>query len=85
LRSSRALARTDARFIGLIGSETKAAKFRARLNARGIDPSRLVCPIGLFKAGKHPVEVAVSTVAQLVALREAWTKAGADRSVDIGS
>jgi xanthine dehydrogenase accessory factor len=63
---ARALQRTDARFIGLIGSETKAAKFRARLNARGVDSSRLVCPIGLFKAGKHPAEVAVSVVAQLL-------------------
>ena len=64
----RILKRSDARFVGLIGSETKAAKFRARLKARGVDPSRLVCPIGLFKAGKHPAEVAVSIAAQLIAL-----------------
>ena len=67
---ARALGRTDARFVGLIGSESKAAKFRSRLRARGIDSSRLVCPIGLFKAGKHPAEVAVSAVAQLLELRE---------------
>jgi xanthine dehydrogenase accessory factor len=67
---ARVLTRTDARFVGLIGSETKAAKFRSRLKARGIDASRLVCPIGLFKAGKHPAEVAVSAVAQLLELRE---------------
>jgi xanthine/CO dehydrogenase XdhC/CoxF family maturation factor len=36
------------------GSETKAAKLRSRLNARGVDASRLASPIGLFKAGKHP-------------------------------
>ena len=64
----RALKRTDARFIGLIGSQTKAAKFRARLTARGIDASRLVCPLGLVKAGKHPAEVAVSIAAQVIAL-----------------
>ena len=64
----RALRRPDARFIGLIGSDTKAAKFRARLNARGIDASRLVCPIGLVKAGKHPAAVAVSVVAQLLSI-----------------
>jgi xanthine dehydrogenase accessory factor len=64
----RALKRSDARFIGLIGSETKAAKFRARLKARGIDTSRLVCPLGLVKAGKHPAEVAVSIAAQVIAL-----------------
>lgn len=64
----RVLKRNDVRFLGLIGSDTKAAKFRARLKARGIDSSRLVCPVGLFKAGKHPAEVAVSIAAQLIAL-----------------
>jgi len=64
----RVLKRNDVRFLGLIGSDTKAAKFRARLKARGIDSSRLVCPIGLVKAGKHPAEVAVSVAAQLIAL-----------------
>jgi len=66
----RALQRKDACFVGMIGSETKAAKLRLRLNARGIDAARLVSPIGLFKAGKHPAEVAVSTVAQLLVERE---------------
>lgn len=65
----RALRRRDAGFVGMIGSETKAAKLRSRLAARGVDASRLVSPIGLFKAGKHPAEVAVSAVAQLLALR----------------
>lgn len=65
----RALLRKDARFVGMIGSETKAAKLRARLRARGVDASRLTSPIGLFKAGKHPAEVAVSAVAQLLQLR----------------
>jgi xanthine dehydrogenase accessory factor len=60
------LRRNDYRFVGLIGSETKAAKFRARLKRKGIDPAPLVCPIGLFKSGKHPAEVAVSVVAQLL-------------------
>jgi len=62
----RVLRRNDFTFLGLIGSETKAAKFRARLKAKGVDASRLVCPIGLFKGGKHPAEVAVSAVAQLI-------------------
>jgi len=67
----RVLRRSDYAFVGLIGSETKAAKFRSRLNARGIDVSKFVCPIGLFKAGKHPAEVAVSAVAQLLELSRA--------------
>jgi xanthine dehydrogenase accessory factor len=62
----RALQRKDARFVGLIGSETKAAKFRSRLKAHGVDSSKLVSPIGLFKAGKHPAEVAVSAVAPIL-------------------
>jgi XdhC/CoxI family protein len=66
-RGERALQRKDARFVGgMIGSETKAAKLRSRLNARGVDASRLASPIGLFKAGKHPAEVAVSAVTQLL-------------------
>jgi len=63
----RILRRGDAAFVGLIGSDTKAAKFRARLKARGVDSAPLVCPIGLFKSGKHPAEVAVAAVAQLLA------------------
>jgi xanthine dehydrogenase accessory factor len=65
----RVLKRKDVAFLGLIGSETKAAKFHSRLRAKGMDSSRLVCPIGLFKAGKHPAEVAVSAVAQLLAVQ----------------
>lgn len=73
----RILKRTDVRFVGLIGSQTKAAKFRTRLKARGIDASRLVCPVGLFKAGKHPAEVAVSVAAQLIALDTSGARAPA--------
>jgi xanthine dehydrogenase accessory factor len=65
----RVLKRRDVAFLGLIGSQTKAAKFHLRLKAKGIDSSPLVCPVGLFKAGKHPAEVAVSAVAQLLARR----------------
>ena len=67
----RILKRADHRFVGLIGSETKAAKFRARLARKGIDSTPLVCPVGLFKSGKHPADVAVSAVAQLLQLRDA--------------
>jgi xanthine dehydrogenase accessory factor len=67
----RALKRSDARFVGLIGSQTKAAKFRARLKRKGLSEEQikaLVSPVGLFKAGKHPAEVAVSIVGQLLTL-----------------
>ena len=72
----RVLRRKDYGFVGLIGSETKAAKFRARLKRKGIDPAPLVCPIGLFKSGKHPAEVAISAVAQLLQLRGAQVPVG---------
>ena len=77
----RVLRRSDFAFLGLIGSETKAAKFRARLKARSIDSSRLVCPIGLVKAGKHPAAVAVSVVAQLLALTAVAPSARAERAL----
>jgi xanthine dehydrogenase accessory factor len=63
----RILRRGDAAFVGLIGSETKAAKFRSRLLQKNLAADRLVCPIGLFKGGKHPAEVALSAVAQILA------------------
>jgi xanthine dehydrogenase accessory factor len=65
------LKRGDFAYLGLIGSETKAAKFRARLRARGFGEeqlARLTSPIGLVKSGKHPAAVAVSAVAQLLEL-----------------
>lgn len=66
------LRRGDARFVGLIGSATKRARFETRLVARGLTPDtlrRLTCPIGLPGiAGKHPGTIAIATAAQLLAL-----------------
>ncbi len=60
------------RFLGLIGSQTKAARFRRRLAHAGIDDDtleRMVSPVGLPEVqGKLPMEVAVSIVAQLQSL-----------------
>jgi xanthine dehydrogenase accessory factor len=77
----RILRRTDVGFCGLIGSDTKAAKFRARLQRRGLSTERLVCPIGLVKAGKHPAEIAVSVVAQLLERRALMPVGGALESM----
>ena len=53
--------------IGLIGSATKAARFRSRLSKTGIaqpELDRLVCPVGLPEiTGKHPARVALSIAA----------------------
>ncbi|SIO05760.1 xanthine dehydrogenase accessory protein XdhC [Vannielia litorea] len=59
--------------IGLIGSATKWARFRARLAASGhaaAQISRIRCPIGDPTLGKHPQAIAISTAAQLLSMLE---------------
>lgn len=62
--------RDDLPFIGLIGSRTKWATFRHRLEQRGFTAAELDavhCPIGVPGiAGKQPAVVAVSALAQLL-------------------
>ena len=68
------LARVDARYCGLIGSQSKGAKFRSRLKKKGFtehELAGLTCPIGLESIpGKTPMEVAVSVAGQLLGLGE---------------
>jgi xanthine dehydrogenase accessory factor len=69
-----ALKRKEIVFIGMIGSETKARRFRTRLAHREFqqqDIRRLVSPVGLLDIpGKRPIEVAVSMAAQLIQMLE---------------
>jgi xanthine dehydrogenase accessory factor len=62
--------RNDLPFIGLIGSKTKWATFRHRLEHRGFDTLELdavQCPIGVPGIqGKQPAVIAVGAVAQLL-------------------
>lgn len=54
---------------GLIGSATKWARFRARLQALGHSPAeiaRIACPIGDPRLGKHPQAIAVGVAAALL-------------------
>jgi xanthine dehydrogenase accessory factor len=64
------LRRGDFRFLGLIGSATKRARFLKRLTQLGVGETqlaRLVCPIGVPGiSGKEPAMIAVSVAAQLV-------------------
>ncbi|MBI3442077.1 MAG: xanthine dehydrogenase accessory protein XdhC [Proteobacteria bacterium] len=56
-------------YLGLIGSDTKAARFRKRLAALGLDIKGLTCPIGIEGVnGKHPREIAISVAAELLTL-----------------
>jgi xanthine dehydrogenase accessory factor len=69
----RALLNTDtALSIGLIGSQTKAERFRQRLEHRGHSAEqiqRIRCPVGRSDVpGKRPMEVAVSISAELLTL-----------------
>lgn len=67
-----ALRRGDAGFLGVIGSQTKAQRFRMRLEHRGFHRDAVAsmhCPIGSADVpGKRPMEVAVSIAAQLIRL-----------------
>ena len=60
----------DLPFIGLIGSKTKWATFRHRLEARGYgenDLAHITCPIGVPGVnGKDPEVIAVAVAAQLL-------------------
>jgi xanthine dehydrogenase accessory factor len=68
-RLTAAALRSRARFVGLIGSATKRARFLARLRGEGVDVSRLTCPIGLPGiTGKEPDTIAIAVLAQLLTL-----------------
>ncbi len=66
------LLRVPLRYTGLIGSLAKQRKFALRLRARGFDDAqlaRLHSPVGLPIGARTPEEIAVSIVAELVAVR----------------
>ena len=69
-----ALQRETFEFVGLIGSETKRARFatfarQVGVTARQLD--RLVCPIGITEIkGKEPAVIAAALAAQLLVVRE---------------
>jgi xanthine dehydrogenase accessory factor len=62
--------RGDLPFVGLIGSQTKWATFRHRLEDRGFtaeEIARITCPIGVPGiTGKEPEVIAVAVAAQLL-------------------
>jgi len=64
------LRRGDFAYLGLIGSQTKRARFVRRFEQRGIAAdvlARLTCPIGVPGIrGKEPEVIAVAVLAQLL-------------------
>jgi xanthine dehydrogenase accessory factor len=69
----RLLPRDDLAYVGMIGSRGKVARFRRRLDAKGVATperwERLHAPIGIDIAVETPQEIAVSIVAQLIDVR----------------
>ncbi|EAR10080.1 xanthine dehydrogenase accessory protein XdhC [Reinekea blandensis] len=66
----KALRQGASAFLGVIGSDTKAKRFRMRLAHKGFTDEQianLTCPIGLSEVpGKRPMEVAISIAGQLI-------------------
>jgi len=69
-----ALRRRTFDFVGLIGSETKRARFVSFARQMGVaqrDIARLVCPIGITEIkGKEPAVIAAALAAQLLMVSE---------------
>ena len=66
-----ALRRGTFPYLGLIGSERKWKRFRARLSERGFDDAALdgvTTPIGVVRGSKEPGAIALSAATQLVEL-----------------
>ncbi len=73
-RVVRILIRRPLAFLGMIGSRTKQRAFVERLRDEGVtaeEMARLCTPVGLAIGARTPEEIAVSIVAQLIAVRRA--------------
>ena len=68
----RAVLERDAAYIGMIGSKRKVAIIREHLSISGVDAKRLAAvraPIGLDLGAETPAEIAVSVMAEIMAVR----------------
>lgn len=65
---------TDARYIGMVGSRRKREELFGGLRQAGCsetDLARVYCPVGLAIGAATPAEIAVSILAQMIAVRRA--------------
>src|SRR5262249_50328988 len=68
----RAVLGRGLRFVGLLGSRSKMAHVFAALAEEGVSPEELArvhCPLGLGLGAETPAEIAVSILAELIAVR----------------
>lgn len=75
-------------FCGVIGSDTKWARFRSRLAALGHGPAAIgsiTCPIGRKDLGKHPQAIAIGVAAQLITTQTGDTGAWPTRFSESGA
>jgi xanthine dehydrogenase accessory factor len=73
-----ALLATDAPYIGLIGSKKRWTHCQMKLKEAGVDEAqigRITSPIGLDIHAETPDEIAVSIMAEIIALRNKDTRA----------
>ena len=73
----RALAARDLRYLGLIGSRAKVARIYDALTAEGVPAEVLKqvhAPIGLDIGAVTPQEIAVSILAELIAVKHGKIK-----------
>ncbi len=70
------LKRNDSLWLGVIGSDTKAKRFKHRLMHREFSESdieKMICPVGVSSInGKLPMEVAVSISGQIIQLYQQY-------------
>ena len=72
LDALRALAARDLRYLGLIGSRAKVARIYSALLQEGLPPeclARVHAPVGFEIGAITPAEIAVSILAELIAVR----------------
>jgi len=72
LDAMRALAARDLKYLGLIGSRAKVSRIFARLLEEGMPQeclTRVHAPIGLDIGAVTPAEIAISIMAELIAIR----------------
>ena len=87
LAAMQALANRPLRYVGMIGSRTKVARIIEALRESGASPdwlSAVRAPIGLAIGAVTPEEIAVSIVAELVAVRRGVTAREAGRPMAHG-
>jgi xanthine dehydrogenase accessory factor len=87
LEAMRALAARDLRYLGLIGSRAKVARIYDALAAEGMPAeclARVRAPIGLSIGAVTPAEIAISIVAEMIAVRRGVeTRAVSMKSINV--